>query len=462
MADGLAKTLEHWPIDRLIPYAKNARTHSEAQVAQIAASIREFGFTIPVLVDEAGGIIAGHGRVLAARLLGMAEVPVIVARGWSDVQRRAYILADNRLALGAGWDESLLALELGDLKEFGFDPGLAGFSPGEIEALFARAAAHAGLTDPDAAPEPPAVPVSAVGDLWRLGRHRILCGDATSVVDVGRLLGDAKPHLMVTDPPYGVSYDADWRNSAQRANGQPFGGRAVGKVNNDDRVDWLEAWALFQGDVAYVWHGALHVAAMSEQLSKSGLDLRALIVWAKNNFAVSRGHYHWQHETCWYAVRAGKKAHWHGDRSQTTLWQIDKPMKSETGHSTQKPVECMRRPIENNSTAGQAVYDPFLGSGTTVIAAEMTARTCYGLEIDPGYCDVIVRRWQEFTGEKATLAGDERTLDEIAAERVGTDARPQTEADNAEGTARPHEPQQEASRRGIKAERKASRAARVA
>jgi hypothetical protein len=195
-----------------------------------------------------------------------------------------------------------------------------------------------------------------------------------------------------------VNYDADWRNSAQRANGQPFGGRAVGKVTNDDCVDWRAAWSLFKGDVAYVWHGALHVANMSCQLTECGFDLRALIVWAKNNFAVSRGHYHWQHETLWYAVRKGRTAHWSGDRSQTTLWSIDKPLKSETGHSTQKPVLCMQRPILNNSEAGEAVYDPFVGSGTTIIAAE------------------IIQRWQDFTEEQETLDG--RTFAEVRNARL--------------------------------------------
>ena len=249
-------------------------------------------------------------------------------------------------------------------------------------------------------------------------RHRLLCGDSTVATDVARVLGGVAPHLMVTDPPYGVEYDADWRNSAQRANGQPFGGRAVGKVRNDDQVDWGDAWQLFSGDVAYVWHGALHVANMIVQLHECGLEGRALIVWAKNNFAVSRGHYHWQHETCWYAVRRGRTAHWSGDRSQTTLWTIPKPQKSETGHSTQKPVECMRRPIENNSSPGQAVYEPFCGSGTTIIAAAMTGRSCHAVELSPAYVDVGVKRWQEFTGQQAVLDGDGRSFDNVAAQRA--------------------------------------------
>jgi DNA modification methylase len=413
-----ATQIEHWPIDRLVPYARNARTHTDAQIAQIAASIREWGWTIPILVAEDGTILAGHARVLAALKLGITEIPVIVARGWSEAKKRAYVIADNKLTLNSGWDEELLRIELADLKLEEFPLGLLGFDDTELASILNSRSV--GATDPDDAPPVPVNPVARRGDLWQLGRHRLLCGDATERADVEMLLAGAQPHLMVTDPPYGVNYDADWRNSAQRANGQPYGGRAVGKVTNDDCVDWRAAWKLFKGDVAYVWHGALHVANMSCQLTECGFDLRALIVWAKNNFAVSRGHYHWQHETLWYAVRKGQTAHWSGDRSQTTLWNIDKPLKSETGHSTQKPVECMLRPIENNSKAGEAVYSPFEGSGTTIIAAEMTGRKCLAIEISPAYCDLAILRWQNFTGEKATLDG--RTFAEVKDARYNENA----------------------------------------
>jgi DNA modification methylase len=210
-----------------------------------------------------------------------------------------------------------------------------------------------------------------------------------------------------------VEYDANWRNEADRANGKPYGARAVGKVQNDDRADWSEAWALFPGEVAYVWHAGLHAHTVIESLIRTGFAPRALIVWAKQQFAISRGDYHHQHEPCWYAVRKGGKGHWAGDRKQSTLWQIDKPRKSETGHSTQKPVECMKRPIENNSTPGQAVYEPFSGSGTTIIAAEMTGRQCFAIELAPEYVDVAVKRWQAFTGKDATLDGDGRTFNEV-------------------------------------------------
>jgi DNA modification methylase len=406
-----------WPADSvsrrsvatMIPYARNARTHSDAQVAQIAASIREWGWTAPILVDEAGGIIAGHGRVLAAYKLGIADVPVMVATGWSEAQKRSYILADNKLALNAGWDESLLRIELSDLRDLGADLALIGFSADELAALTVDQ--NEGLTDPDDVPEPPVDPVSRLGDVWVLGRHRLHCGDSTAVESVDAVLAGVKPHLMVTDPPYGVAYDAQWR---QRA-GLNGPGAAHGKVMNDDRADWSEAWALFPGDVAYVWHGALHAAEVAMSLAATGFAVRSQIIWAKNSLVMSRGDYHWQHEPCWYVVRKGAAGHYAGDRKQTTLWEIPKPKKSETGHSTQKPVECMKRPIENNSSPGQAVYEPFSGSGTTIIAGEMTGRCIFGIELNPAYVDVAILRWQAFTGQTARLEGDGRTFDEIAA-----------------------------------------------
>lgn len=209
---------------------------------------------------------------------------------------------------------------------------------------------------------------------------------------------------MVTDPPYGVEYDADWRNNALRADGTPITGRAVGKVLNDDRADWSEAWALFPGEVAYVWHAGGYSNVVADSLVACGYKMYALIVWAKNHMVIGRGHYHHKHEPCWYAVKKGGTGHWQGDRKQTTLWEIDKPTKSESGHSTQKPVECMRKPIENNSAPGDSVYEPFSGSGTTIIAAEQTGRICYAMELAPAYVDVAVRRWQQFTGKRAVHA----------------------------------------------------------
>lgn len=253
-----ADRVERRPVASLIPYARNARTHEPQQVAQIAASIAEWGWTVPVLVDEAGGIIAGHGRVLAARQLQLSEVPVMVACGWSESQKRAYVLADNQLALNAGWDEELLKLELGDLAASDFDLALTGFSDAELARL--QLFGSEGLCDPDGVPEAPAEPVSRAGDLWMLGRHRLLCGDSTDADDVARVLAGVSPHLMVTDPPYGVAYDPAWRVRARVA---AASNTAVGTVLNDDRADWRQAWALFPGDVAYVWHGGLHASTVA-------------------------------------------------------------------------------------------------------------------------------------------------------------------------------------------------------
>jgi DNA modification methylase len=407
--------IEQLPTDTLIPYARNTRTHSEAQVAQIAGSIREFGFTNPVLIDGENGIIAGHGRVLAAQKLALGKVPCIRLAHLTDTQRRAYIIADNKLALNAGWDEELLGLELADLREDGFDLELTGFDGDELANLLAETTE--GQTDPDEVPEPPVDPVSVLGDVWVLGRHRLACGDCTDQGAVDRALNGVKPHLMVTDPPYGVEYDADWRNKAMRKDGSPSDGRSVGKVMNDDKADWRDAWALFPGDVAYVWHAGLFAGTVADSLIACDFTLRSQIVWGKSNFAIGRGDYHWHHEPCWYAVRKGAKGHYCGDRKQTTLWKIDKPQKSETGHSTQKPVECMKRPIENNSSPGQAVYEPFSGSGTTIIAGEMTGRCVHAIELNPAYVDVAVSRWQEFTGKQAIHEASGKTFDELKAEK---------------------------------------------
>jgi len=413
--------IERIGVEALIPYARNSRTHSDAQVAQIAASIREFGFTNPVLVDEANGIIAGHGRVLAARKLKMPDVPAIRLSHLTEAQKRAYVIADNKLALNAGWDIELLRLEINDLRGLEFDVALTGFSTEVLDALMAASGTE-GLTDPDAIPEAPEQPIAVPGDVWLLGRHRLVCGDCTDPLAVEKALSGVKPHLMVTDPPYGVEYDANWRNEVDRKNGKPYGARAVGKVKNDDKADWREAWALFPGDVAYVWHAGNMAHVVAESLMACDLGIRAQIIWAKSQFVIGRGDYHPQHEPCWYAVRKGRKGHYDGGRKQSTLWQIDKPRKSETGHSTQKPVECMKRPIENNSSPGQAVYEPFSGSGTTIIAAEMTGRACHAIELNAAYVDVAVKRWQEFTGQAATLEGDGRSFADMATERCKADA----------------------------------------
>jgi DNA modification methylase len=391
----------------LIPYARNSRTHDDFQIQQIAGSIREFGFTNPVLIDTNNGIIAGHGRVMAAGKLGLDKVPCIRLAHLTDTQKRAYIIADNKLALNAGWDEEMLTLELGELADIDFDMDLIGFTEDELAGLLAETTE--GETDPDEVPEPPVDPVTELGDVWLLGKHRIICGSSTEAHVVEKVLNGVAPHLMVTDPPYGVEYDASWRQKAS-VGGK---GTAVGKVLNDDRADWSEAWALFTGDVAYVWHADRFSPTVADSLEANGFEMRALIIWAKSQLVMGRGHYHSQHEPCWYVVRSKGTGHWAGDRKQTTLWQIDKPRKSETGHSTQKPVECMKRPIENNSSPGQAVYEPFSGSGTTIIAGEMTGRCVYAIELNPAYVDVAVKRWQDFTGKQAVHEASGKTFDEM-------------------------------------------------
>jgi DNA modification methylase len=406
------------PVAALVPYAENARTHSDAQVAQIAASIAEFGFVNPVLVDAAGVLVAGHGRVMAAKRLGMAAVPAIRLSHLTEAQARALRLADNQIALNSGWDEALLAAEIARIRdEAVVDLDVLGFSGMELDRLLAEIDGGDDTlpqVDPDApAPEPPAQPVTRPGDLWRFGRHRLLCGDATSAADVARLLAGTRPHLMVTDPPYGVNYEPEWRNEAGVSTTM-----RTGKVANDDRADWREAWALFPGDVAYVWHAGVHARTVIESLEAAGFVIRSQIIWAKPRLVLGRGDYHWQHEPCLYAVRKGGTGHWQGARDQTTLWSIGAgPEDLATVHGTQKPVECMRRSIVNNSAEGEAVYEPFSGSGTTIIAAEVTGRVCLAMEISPAYCDVAVERWQAMTGQPAVLDTEDRIFDDVAAAR---------------------------------------------
>lgn len=448
------------PVDGLIAYARNARTHSPEQIDQIAASIAEFGFTNPILAD-ARGIVAGHGRKMAAEKLYQAgqtiylpsgeelpagTVPVIDCTGWSESQRRAYIIADNKHALNADWDLQMLRLELQDLDTGEIDLLVTGFSPDELATLMTfDPEPQDGQADPNESPQPRAEAVSKPGDIWILGDHRLACGSCTDEHTVSALLGDEIPHLMVTDPPYGVEYEAGWRAEQMPEKNDPSrweGGK--GAVNNDDKADWRDAWALFPGDVAYVWHASVTSHSVTESLIASDFELRIQIVWAKNQLVISRGHYHPQHELCTYAVRRGKTAHWNGDRKQSTVWrfvddliepgeevyvrrvdaeliyaisgnestvwEIPKQQKSETGHPTQKPVECMRRPIVNNSKPGDAVYEPFSGSGTGIIAGEITGRRVFAIELDPVYVDVAVRRWQNFTGKQAILESTGETF----------------------------------------------------
>ena len=386
--------VEYVPIADLKPYASNPRTHSPEQVAQINGSIGEFGFTNPFLITADGEIIGGHGRLEAAAQRGLDTVPVIRLGHLTPEQVRAYRIADNRLTELGEWDSGLLVQELEALRDKDFDIGLTGFGLDDLEAMLGEEG-DVGIGDPDDAGEPPDDPMTQPGDVWVMGRHRLICGDSTDAEVAKRVLNGATPALMVTDPPYGVEYDPKWRKEAGLNSGGAFG-----KVENDDQADWCEAYVLFPGNVVYSWHADLRARDALEAIVTAGFELRAQIIWAKTQLVIGQGHYHFQHEPCWYAVRKGKTADWRGDRKQTTLWDIDKPRKSETGHSTQKPIECMERPIRNHKGD---VYDPFCGSGTTLIAAERQHRASYAVEISPAYCDVIVKRWQDFTGKRAVL-----------------------------------------------------------
>jgi DNA modification methylase len=320
----------------------------------------------------------------------------------------------------------MLQLELRDLSALGADLSVLGFT--EQELAKALQPGSAGLTDENEIPKLGETAVTVTGDVWCLGPHRLACGDSTDAQAVSALLGADEPLLMVTDPPYGVSYDPAWRHRV----GVNQSSR-TGRVRNDERADWEAAWALFPGNIAYVWHGALHANTVAEGLQRRGFAIRAQIIWAKERLVIGRGDYHWQHEPCWYAVRS--KGHWTGDRKQTTLWSIPSGgQDTETTHGTQKPVECMRRPIHNNSKVGEPIYDPFLGSGTTLIAAEGARRICLAVELDPLYVDVAVRRWQAFTGKQAILQINNQTFEAVAAERL-------VAADQTEPSAAPRPPQ---------------------
>lgn len=435
----------------LVPYARNARTHSEAQVAQIAASIKEWGWTVPVLVDEEGTIIAGHGRVLAAQSLGLAEVPVMVAAGWTEAQRRAYVLADNKLALNAGWDEDMLKLELEALSEIGFDSGLAGFSEDEIADLFANTS-NGGLTDPDAVP-PIAPARSRPGDTWILGPHRVRCGDATVLEDVeGAMGGGAMADACWTDPPYNVNYES----------------KLAGKIKNDSMDDgsfrqflmdsFVTTFTVLKpGSAIYVAHADSEGLNFRGAFREAGFKISGCLIWAKNSLVLGRSDYQWQHEPVLYGWKPGARHRWFGGRKQTTLLQlggsvfavnedgsvtariggetlliegsdlkatalestlvrVEKPKRS-SEHPTMKPVELISRMLRNSTRAGDLVLDIFGGSGSTLIACEMLGRHSRLVELDPKFVDVIVKRWQEFTGQQATLEGDGRTFEEVSSER---------------------------------------------
>jgi site-specific DNA-methyltransferase (adenine-specific) len=392
-----AKTIEWLETKGLIPYAKNSRTHSEAQVAQIAGSIKEFGFNNPVLIDEENGIIAGHGRVMAAQKLGLQAVPCIRLAHLSDTQRKAYVIADNRLALNAGWDDQMLTVELQELDSESFDLSLLGFEADELNALLNPIKETEGLTDEDEVPEVPEEPKTKLGDIYKLGRHRLMCGDSTSIDAVEKLVDGSLVDILITDPPYNVAYEG--------SNGL--------KIKNDNMADdqfrqflrdaFVSADAVMKpGAVFYIWHADLEGFNFRGACKDTGWTVRQCLIWNKNSLVMGRQDYHWKHEPCLYGWKEGSGHLWATDRKQTTILEFKKPKKNDV-HPTMKPVELIEYQLLNNTKGADIVLDLFGGSGSTLIAAEKNGRVARLMELDPKYCDVIVKRWEDFTGQKAEL-----------------------------------------------------------
>ena len=416
----LADKIERWPTAKLLPYARNARTHSDEQVAQIAASIAEFGFTNPILAGADGVIVAGHGRLAAAQKLGLESVPVVVLDHLTPTQRRALVIADNRIAENAGWDDDVLRMELAALQDEAFDLALTGFDADALaEILTDENGAGSGETDDDAVPEVTETPISRPGDIWVMGHHRLLCGDATLAESYQKLLGDGSVDMVFTDPPYNVNY----ANSAKdKMRGKD---RAILNDNlGDGFYDFILA-ALTP--MLSRCQGAVYVAMSSSELDVLQAAFRAagghwstFIIWAKNTFTMGRADYQRQYEPILYGWPDGSQRHWCGDRDQGDVWQIKKPQRNDL-HPTMKPVELVERAIRNSSRPGQLVLDPFGGSGTTLIAVEKAQRQAALIELDPQYVDVIVRRWQEWTGKQAT-----RECDGVVFNQLVGDGEPHT------------------------------------
>jgi site-specific DNA-methyltransferase (adenine-specific) len=387
-------------VEALIPYARNARTHTDEQVAQIAASIKEFGWTNPILVDGDNGVIAGHGRLAADRKLGMAEVPVIELAHLTETQKRAYILADNRLAEKAGWDAEFLKIEISDLVAQDFDLSIIGFdndfANGLLEPL------SEGLTDPDDTPEPPANPVTQPGDIWVLENHRVMCGDSTVVTDVEMLMGGQMADMLLTDPPYNVAYEGKTKEALKMQN-DAMENTAFRQFLRDAFSNG--AVVMKPGAVFYIWHSDLEGYNFRGACIDAGLHVRQCLIWRKNAMIMGRQDYHWQHEPCLYGWKDGSRHLWASDRKQTTILDFDKPRRNGE-HPTMKPVALFEYQMLNNTKCGDIVLDLFGGSGTTIIAAEKNGRYARLMELDPKYVDVIIKRWQEFTGKKATRQQD--------------------------------------------------------
>jgi len=391
-------------VDALIPYALNSRTHSDEQVAQIAASIREFGFTNPVLVDEDSNLIAGHGRLLAARKLNMTEVPAITVTGLDERKRRALVIAANKIALNSDWDIDALKVELEDLaSDFG---ELMGFSQDELVELLKQP--DAGLTSDDAVPDAPKQPVTVKGDVWNLGNHRLMCGDSTSVADLETLCENQLVDMWLTDPPYNVAYVGKTKDALVIQNDE--------MGDQDFRQFLVDAYSaadtvMKKGAVFYIWHADSEGYNFRGAAHDIGWQIRQCLIWRKQSMVMGRQDYHWQHEPCLYGWKDGASHLWASDRKQTTILNFDRPSKNEQ-HPTMKPVELFVYQMLNNTKGDDLVLDSFVGSGTTVIACEKHGRRTRAIEVDPVYCDVTITRWQEYTGKEATHAVTGKTFAE--------------------------------------------------
>ncbi|MEY4756034.1 MAG: hypothetical protein RJA34_932 [Pseudomonadota bacterium] len=424
----LSTHIERWPTAKLVPYARNARTHSDEQVAQIAASIVEFGFTNPILAGSDGVIVAGHGRLAAAQKLGLDTVPVVVLDHLTPTQRRALIIADNRIAENAGWDDAMLRIELQSLQEDGFNLDITGFDADALAEIMAGEETTVdGQTDDDAVPEVPVTPISRPGDVWELGNHRLLCGDATNPASYDALMADAHADMVFTDPPYNVDY-ANSAKDKMRGKDRPILNDNLGDGFYDFLLAALTPMLERCAGAIYIAMSSSELDTLQQAFRAAGGKWSTFIIWAKNTFTLGRADYQRQYEPILYGWPEGQNRHWCGDRDQGDVWNIKKPQKNDL-HPTMKPVELVERAIRNSSRPGDIVLDPFGGSGTTLIAAEKSGRIGWLIELDPKYVDVIVRRWQDWTGQEAYREADAVKFNGLAALAGMSTAANSAEAD---------------------------------
>ena len=420
MIDFTHLTVQVWPIGDLIPFDRNARTHSEEQVAQVVKSIREFKWTNPILVGADHVIIAGHARLEAARFLKMTEVPVIVLPHLSVLQRRALVIADNQIAANAGWDEEVLRCELQGLEAEDFDMSLLGFTDDELAAIEDGGEVEAGKTDEDAVPEVAETAVTVPGDIWLLGPHRLLCGDSTQLEAVEKVLDGGLADMIFTDPPYGVNYGATMKDKL-RGNTRKIANDNLGEAFGPFLLDACTNMLAVTKGAIYICMSSSELHTLEKAFRDAGGHWSTFVIWAKNTFTMGRADYQRQYEPILYGWKEGVSHFWCGARDQGDVWFIKKPFKNDL-HPTTKPVELVERAVQNSSKTRDTVLDPFGGSGTTLIACERTGRQARLIELEPRYCDIILRRWEEHTGQLATLAADGRFFKDLAAERLGVAA----------------------------------------